>query len=118
MLVLSGSALADEAPPRPIASVRLSVLSGFPDVIGGSVSLTALHPVELEAGASTYLLGACLYGRGGLSFSLVDTRKSTGGGWTLRVPLLVGYRYMQTAPFDTVAYFHGATASTGLDVVW
>jgi len=121
------SRLHTSSPPTPkptshrILSVRLSLLSGVPDVAGLSVALTALKPLELEAGVSTVILTFSTYVRGGVAFPLIDDREADGRGTTLFLPVLVGYRHLDGYALlsSGVSRYDGVNAVAGLEgTVW
>lgn len=108
--------------PSSIATARVSFLSGFPDAIGASVTVTALRPVEVELGASTFIfLLTSVYARAGVAIPLVDARAGRGSGWTLHLPVLAGYRRMDSTLSGSVfthEIYSGLNAVAGLDATY
>lgn len=131
LLCCVATARAEEAtagataePPRPLGAVRLSLLSGVPDLVGLSGALTALRPLEVEVGASWLVQLVSVYARGGLALALRDDRGAAGRGWTMHLGLFVGYRYMRVLDAFVLpdsgatpeAWY--ATVNTGFEAVY
>lgn len=102
---------------RSVLNLRVSIFSGIPDLAGASVTLTALRPFAVEAGASTFGLGATAFGKLGAAIPLVNTRNAFGRGVTLDLMLMGGYRYLYGSLFGT-AEGHAVIATLGLDFTW
>jgi hypothetical protein len=108
-----------ESQNRPIATFRGTLFSGIPDLFGASVTVTMLRPVELEVGISTALVISSLYARAGVAPSLVDARDSDGVGFTLTLPMLAGYRYLEVASLTGPAErLSGVNVVAGLEGVF
>ncbi len=102
---------------NPIATFRASVFSGLPDLLGASVAVTMLRPLEVEVGISTAILASSFYARAGVALPLIDSRGDSGAGFTLNLPMLAGYRYFETLPFDTSVRLSGVNIVVGLEAV-
>ena len=74
-----------------IATVRLGV--GIPDLLGGSVSLTALRPFELEVGGGTAVVHHTAFARAGAAIPFLD-RELGGRRFIVEGLALGGYRYL------------------------
>ncbi|MES2643503.1 MAG: hypothetical protein V4850_28725 [Myxococcota bacterium] len=92
---------------RGLFSVRGHLATGYPGLASLSVSLTAFRPVELEAGVEGSLGFAAQYVRAGPALPLLDTRDEVYRGFTLDLPVLVGYRHYWFTRGDV----HAATAN-------
>ncbi|HAA56781.1 MAG TPA: hypothetical protein DCE42_18590 [Myxococcales bacterium] len=101
-----------ETQHAPSLSLRVTTMTGFPDLVGGSISLKALHPFELEAGAAWIFLGYTAYAKAGISLPLFDARDAAGLGWSARASAMVGYRYLEGSLFSSarVQSFFGTGA--------
>lgn len=118
--LLVALALALLSAPRPAAaltlgerglfSVRGHLVTGYPGLASASVSVTALRPVELEAGVEGSLGFAAQYVRAGPSLALLDTRDEAHRGFTLALPVLAGYRHY----WFTRGNVHAATLNTAV----
>ena len=113
-LLLPHTAFAKESPHKPIASLRVSVISGIPDILGASLSLKMFHPFELEAGASSLVLGYSFYGKAGASLQIFDNRLPIGTGWSVRGLLMGGYRFIQGEIFGN-ATSHAVMLTAGIE---
>ncbi len=74
-----------------VATVRLGV--GIPDLLGGSVSLTALRPFELEVGGGTAVIHHTAFARAGAAIPFLD-RELGGRRFIVEGLALGGYRYL------------------------
>lgn len=106
-----------EHPAIPAVSVRLSVLSGTPDLFSLSASLHRPRPVAFEAGMSTIILASSFYVRAGGTIPLVNSRNEDGRGWSVFASPMVGYRFFQTVPLDVPATFHGVSATASAEAI-
>lgn len=102
---------------RPIGSIRLSVMSGLPDLIGASLTIKATHPIELEGGISTLLFGWSAYARVGPAFALLNRRGFRGNGWTMDFLIMGGYRYLEGQLFSALVA-HGITLNVALNATY
>lgn len=102
-LLLAGSALALDR----IATVRVGV--GIPDMVGGSVSLTAIRPLEVEVGGATGFVYQTAFVRAGgvLPLHRGDTVLVEGLA-------LAGYRYL--APGSLAK--HGVELDVAGELTW
>lgn len=94
LLSLSAGQLSAEPPSRPhlIATVRISPLTAYPDVLSASATLHAIPHFDLEVGTSYAVLFGTVYVRGGPRFLIKDWRDLDHRGWTLRLAGLGGYK--------------------------
>lgn len=73
----------------------LHVGLGLPGMANAALSITALHPVEIELGVEGSLGHQGLLARAGPALHIVDRRDpDTGRGLTAHAPLFLGYRRM------------------------
>lgn len=119
-LLLLAPAVALAADDGRLATVHVTTYTGYPDVIGGSVSLTMLRPLEVEAGLSVYTLspdtGGSYYVRSGYARRIDEER-------LLEVQLLGGYRHqrgiqLQYADDCRDCDRELATLNLGLERLW
>ena len=104
---------------RSIMSVRISGMTGIPDVFGISASITAGRPFELEFGVSSLIFGWTAFGKAGAAIPLLNTRGFHGRGWTIDMQLMGGYRYIATGDlFGPGGESHGITATLGFDFTY
>ena len=105
VIILLSTGVRTWAIPRPIGSVRVSFLTGFPDFLSASASLTTLAPLEVEAGLSPWL---GYFIRAGFGVPIGNTGDPSGQGWTQHFSVLGGYRYLELFLLDAgTANFHG-----------
>ncbi len=97
------------------ATVRVGV--GIPDLLGGSVSMTALRPFELEVGGATGILYGTVFARAGVALPVYDGR-ADGRGWLLEGLILGGYRYLDHAAWTGDFTKHGLEADLAAEVSW
>lgn len=110
-------------------SLRFSLLSGIPDVVGISASVSAFHPFDVELGASLGFsasgVGPTAYLRTGVAFPIVNTRDPVWwDGWTLDLFTHAGYRISDAGPIcflgcdgtETHTLDHALTTTGGLDL--
>ena len=122
-LILTTAALSAGAdgtaplPITPIGAVKMSAFSGIPDMFGLAASLDVLQPLTIEVGASSLIIEISAYGRIGYVLPVLSTRDASGSGWTLRLPFLLGARYMASY-FDTLTEQWAATVDVGLDATY
>ena len=90
-----------------ITTVHLGV--GLPDLMGGSVSLTAFRPLEVEVGAANGILYTTLYARAGAALPLLD-RRVEGRGLLIEGLALGGWRWLRNA------YWTGDNSRHGLEL--
>lgn len=111
---------ATQAPPprRGHVTLRGALLSGFPDVVGVAATLTATAPLEVEVGLSTALFASSVYARAGYAFVLSDGRGAEGRGWTVDLVPMLGWRYLQTIPFDVSHEIHALSVTGALDATF
>jgi hypothetical protein len=118
LLLAPAAALA--ADDGRVATVHVTGLTGYPDVLGGSVSLTKWRPLELEAGLSLYSpradSGGSYYARAGYAKRMDEVR-------LIEVQLLGGYRHqrgiqLQYADDCRVCDRELATVNLGLERLW
>jgi len=107
-LVLSLITAADQ--PRLLVSARVS--TGFPDLLGASVTVHAIPYVDVEAGGA--LLSLSWLVRAGPRYMLVDAREGTDVGLSVRVAALFGYKRVDRAS-DVTRGFHFAGT---VDLTW
>ncbi len=84
---------------------------GFPGMINASVSVTALHPVELELGVEGSLGHQGLTARAGPALRVLERRDAEGKGITMHAPMLLGYRRFAVGTTDAA---HALTANPTL----
>ncbi|MDP2313769.1 MAG: hypothetical protein Q8P41_12750 [Pseudomonadota bacterium] len=111
-LALPAAARADER----VVTVHLGV--GIPDLLGGSVSLTALRPFELEVGGATGILYNTAFARAGAGLPFYDGRGEDGRGWLVEGLALGGYRYLDQAYWTGDFEKHGAELDVAAEVSW
>jgi hypothetical protein len=131
-MLMTGTAHADRRlggpvplrPARPtIATLRVTTLSGFPDYVSLSASLTALRPIELDVGANWYQFppvghGTGFYARAGMAKRPKDTREATGRGSTQTLTVMAGYRYLEVENVWKERFpNHGAGLNLGLEEI-
>jgi hypothetical protein len=97
------------------ATVHLGV--GLPDLLGGSVSLTALRPFELEVGAADGILYATVWARAGAALPLHDGRVD-GRGLLIEGLALGGYRYLDQAAWTGDFAKNGLEADLAAEASW
>lgn len=102
----------------PWFALRLSAFSGIPDVLGVSATAYPWRTVAVEGGVGTLIFAMNAHVRAGPSFPLYNGRSAGGSGASLFLTPLVGYRYMETVPFDTTDRFHGINAVLAVDAAW
>ncbi|MES2643522.1 MAG: hypothetical protein V4850_28820 [Myxococcota bacterium] len=112
LLGLPTAAFADDR----VATVRLGV--GVPDLLGGSVSLTALRPFELEVGGATGIIYTTVFARAGAALPLYDGRGEDGRGWLVEGLGLGGWRYLDQTPWAGDFDKHGAELDVAAEVSW
>jgi hypothetical protein len=100
----------------PVAAVRLWAFAYPFDVLGVSAALTETHPLETEAGLAMTWHGVSLFARGGVSVEVLERRRASGAGWTMRIPFLAGARQVLERKPDRA--LSGYTATTGLNVIF
>jgi hypothetical protein len=77
-----------------IASLHLSVWTGFPDIgLAASVAVHAIPFLDLEGGASYSVVFYSAVIRGGPTFEAANSRDARGRGFSLRMGGLAGYRW-------------------------
>lgn len=67
---------------------------GFVGMGNASVSVYALHPLELELGTEGSLGHNGWTARAGPALHVLDRRNEQGRGLTVHAPMMVGYRYL------------------------
>lgn len=102
---------------QPSLALRLSAMSGIPDLLGISLTLHALEPLVLEAGVSTLGLGVTAYGRVGGAIPLLRRRDPWGRGWTSSFLLMAGYRYISGVIWSTTIS-HAVTATASINATY
>ena len=118
---LSKNSTVHLTPPKPIASLNVYFLSGFPDLLGLEVGVKVLDPIRIEAGASIMMMVALTqYIRGGYVFSPINTRNEINGrGWTLNLMPMLGARVLQMSsaggPGSTI---FGAEISGSVEIAY
>jgi hypothetical protein len=114
-VVLATTALA-EAPgpgagrPHLVASVHLSPLSSFPELLGAQLTVHAIPFVEVQAGLGGFVERFAWWVRGGLRYLFNDWRDEQHRGLTWRLALLAGYRSARD-PRVAAAGFSGLAAT-------
>jgi hypothetical protein len=90
-----------------IATVHLGV--GLPDLMGGSVSLTAFRPLEVEVGAANGILYTTVFARAGAALPLYD-RREEGRGLLIEGLALGGWRWLRNT------YWTGDNSRNGVEL--
>lgn len=92
LFALAGLSAAIAAPDQ-VARLHLGV--GVPDILGGSVAVTALWPLQLEAGGATGFLYKTGFVRAGGSPLRADLRGADGVGLLVEGVALGGWRWLR-----------------------
>ncbi len=119
LLTLPPSARAEgDRDAVPYAAVRLSALSGIPDLVSLSATAYPWRIAAVEGGVGTLGLALTAHLRAGVALPLVDARDDEGAGPSVFLTPLLGYRYMESVPFDIAHQFHGINGVLALDGAW
>lgn len=100
----------DVARPHLLGSVHLFPFTSFPDLLGASVTVSAIPWVDLTGGVSGFTDRFGWWARGGPRFELFDQRDAQQRGWVWRVSVLAGYRAFRDARAN-VGGFSGALST-------
>jgi hypothetical protein len=99
-----------------VATVHVGV--GLPDLLGGSASLTALRPFELEVGGATGIIYDTAFIRAGGAIPVYDGRDESDRGWLVEIVGTGGYRYLAMVYWSGDFQKHGAEATVAAEASW
>lgn len=115
-LLASSAFAADPDRPHLIASVHLSPMTSFPELLGGQLTVHAIPFVEIQGGLGGFPGTSPRFAwwvRGGVRYLFNDWRDAENKGLTWRIAVLAGYR-SSSDPRASAAGF-SLLAATDLD---
>ena len=109
LALLASTAHAAER-PHLLGSLHLFPFTSFPDLLGASVTVSAIPWVDLTGGVSGFSDRFGWWARGGPRFEIFDRRDEAQRGLVWRVSVLAGIRAFRDARAD-VRGFSGALST-------